>query len=230
MPRICVFDVNETLLDLSVLDPHFERAFGDAAVRREWFQQVLQSAIVATIIGAYSDFDTIQATALQMVAARHDKQLSDGERMTILGTMRRLPAHPDVLPALERLRAAGLRLATLTNSPQRMAEEQLTSAGLRDFFEQVLSVDAVRTFKPAAEVYHMAAQRLGVPPDQVRLIAAHGWDVAGAMRAGCAAAFVARPGQVLDPLFPRPDVEGHDLGEVADVILEREGKLTTPGV
>jgi 2-haloacid dehalogenase len=230
MSRICVFDVNETLLDLSALGPHFARAFGDAAVRREWFQQVLQSALVATILGEYRDFDAIQATALDMTAARHQRMLADEARTAILGTMHRLPAHPDARPALERLRAAGLRLAALTNSPLRMAEEQLTSAGLRAYFEQVLSVDAVRRLKPAAEVYHMAAQRLGVPPDQTRLVAAHAWDVAGAMRAGCAAAFVARPGQVLDPLFPPPDVEGANLEEVADLILEREGKTTTPGI
>lgn len=65
----------------------------------------------------------------------------------------------------------------------------------------------------------MAAHRLGVAMDQVRLIAAHAWDVAGALRAGCAAAFVARPGMVLDPLAPPPDVVGHDLAAVADQIL-----------
>ena len=65
----------------------------------------------------------------------------------------------------------------------------------------------------------MAAERLGVPVEQVRLVAAHSWDVAGAMRAGCAAAFVERPGQVLDPLAPTPDVVGADLREVAAGIV-----------
>jgi hypothetical protein len=59
VPRICVFDVNETLLDLGALDPHFERVFGDAAVRQTWFNQLLQSALVATVTDAYSDFGTI---------------------------------------------------------------------------------------------------------------------------------------------------------------------------
>jgi 2-haloacid dehalogenase len=53
-------------------------------------------------------------------------------------------------------------------------------------------------------------------------VAAHAWDVAGALRAGAAAAFVARPGMVLDPLAPAPDVVGADLGEVADRLLEVE--------
>lgn len=222
MARVCVFDVNETLLDLGALDPHFERAFGDAGVRRLWFLQVLQSALVATVTGAYSDFGTIGGAALEMVAEREGVDLSEEDRQRILGGMRELPPHPEVAESLDRLRAAGLRLATLTNSAQQVAEVQMESSGLRGYFEQVLSADTVRRLKPAPEPYRMAAESLGVEVGGVRLIAAHAWDVAGALRAGCAAAFVARPGMVLDPLVERPDVVGADLREVADRILEAE--------
>ena len=60
---------------------------------------------------------------------------------------------------------------------------------------------------------------MGVEPEQTRLIAAHGWDVAGAMRAGCAAAFIARPGMVLEPLFEPPDIVAPDLLQVAERII-----------
>jgi len=83
----------------------------------------------------------------------------------------------------------------------------------------VLSADAVRRLKPAPEPYLLAAERLGVAIGEVRLVAAHAWDVAGATRAGCAAAFVARPGKVLDPLADPPDIVGADLTEVAEHIL-----------
>jgi 2-haloacid dehalogenase len=222
MARVCVFDVNETLLDLGALDPHFERAFGDAGLRRVWFLQVLQSALVATVTSAYSDFGTIGGAALEMVAEREGMDLSDEDRQRILGGMRELPPHPEVTESLERLREAGLRLATLTNSTRRVAEDQMNNAGLRDYFEQLLSADDVRRLKPAPEPYRMAAESLGVEVGRVRLVAAHAWDVAGALRAGCAAAFVARPGMVLDPLVERPDVVGADLREVADRILEVE--------
>jgi 2-haloacid dehalogenase len=68
MARDCVFDVNETMLDLGALDPHFERVFGDAGVRLAWFLQLLQSALVATVTGVYSDFGTIGGATLEMVA------------------------------------------------------------------------------------------------------------------------------------------------------------------
>lgn len=222
MPRVCVFDVNETLLDLAALDPHFERAFGDAGVRRAWFQQVLQSAFLATITDAYSDFGTVGAAALQMIEERQGVSISAGDREAILGGMRALPPHPEVPEALQRLRDAGLRLATLTNNTQEVAEAQLENAGLSDRFEQILSADTVRRLKPAPEPYRAAAESLGVETSQVRLIAAHAWDVAGALRAGCAAAFVARPGMVLEPLVEPPDVVGADISEVARLIIEAE--------
>ena len=133
-----------------------------------------------------------------------------------------MPPHPEVEENLGRLREAGLRLAALTNSTQQVADAQIDNSGLRDYFEQVLSADAVQRLKPAPEPYRMTAESLGVEIGQVRLVAAHAWDVAGAMRAGCAAAFVARPGMVLNPLFERSDVVGSDLREVADQIIEVE--------
>ena len=224
MARVCVFDVNETLLDLGALDPHFERAFGDAGVRRVWFLQLLQSALVATVTGAYSNFGQVGAAALQMVAEREGVDLSDEDRQRILGGIRELPAHPEVTESLQRLREAGLRLATLTNSTQQVAEAQMENSGLRGYFEQIISADAVGRLKPAPEPYRMAAGSLGVKVEGIRLVAAHAWDVAGALRAGCAAAFVARPSMVLDPLVKRPDVVGADLGEVANRILEAESE------
>ncbi len=222
MSRVCVFDVNETLLDLGALDPHFERAFGNAGVRRAWFLQLLQSALVATVTGAYSDFGTIGGAALEMTAERQGVELSDEDKQRILGRMRELPPHPEVAESLDRLRNAGIRLATLTNSTKQVAEAQMENSGLRDYFEQILSADDVKRLKPAPEPYHMAAESLGVEVGGIRLVAAHAWDVAGALRAGCAAAFVARPGMVLDPLVERPDVVGADLREVAERILEAE--------
>ena len=219
MRRVQVFDVNETLLDLAAMDAHFERVFGAAALRATWFAQMIQSALVATVTGSYSQFGAHAVAALGMLAEQTGVQLHDDDRDAIAGQLRRLPAHPEVPGALRRLRGAGFRLAALTNSTLEVARAQLEHAGLVDLFDEVLSADVVHRLKPAAEPYRMAAERLGVDVGEVRLVAAHAWDVAGALRAGCAAAFVARPGKVLDPLVERPDVVGADLAEVADRII-----------
>ena len=222
MARVCVFDVNETLLDLSALDPEFERIFGDASVRQAWFGQMIQSALVSTVTVSYSDFGTIGGGALDMISALQGVELSDEDRQSILGTVPQLPPHPEVEESLTRLRDSGLRLATLTNSTQQVAEDQMKNSGLEDYFEQILSADTVQRLKPAPEPYRMAAESLGVEIGEMRLVAAHAWDIAGAARAGCATAFVGRPGKVLDPLVERPAVVGQDLAEVAEQIISIE--------
>ena len=224
MATALAFDVNETLLDLRALEEPFARAFGDASPLGEWFARLLHGSLVATLTDSYEDFGVIGRRALDVVAARRGRELSDGQRDEILGTIRRLPPHPEVPDALARLRAAGFPIAALTNSSGTTARAQLEHAGLLEAFDLVLSVDEVRRFKPAPEPYLMAAERLGVRPEAMRLVAAHDWDVWGARRAGCAAAFVARrdaPFLIGDP----PDIVGRDLGEVADAILRTDSPL-----
>jgi len=218
--RVCVFDVNETLLDLAALDPLFERVFGDASVRRLWFNQMLQSAFVGTMTDAYATFGEAAGAALKMTEERSGVEISDEDRREILGGLRELPPHPEVPDSLDRLRNAGFRLATLTNSTQEVAEAQIENAGLTEKFEQILSADTAKRLKPAPAPYRMAARSLEIPEREMRLVAAHAWDVAGALRAGCAAAFVAR--QPFDPLVERPDVFGKDLAEVVDGIIAAE--------
>jgi 2-haloacid dehalogenase len=226
MPRVIVCDVNETLLDVGALEPRFREIFGDGRVLQEWFTTVLLYSEVATLAGPYNDFGTIGGAALDMVAEARGISISGTDRGRILQGMLSLPAHTDVREGLEIMRNAGLRLVTLTNSAPTAVQQQLQNAGLSSFFERSFSVDAVRKFKPAAEAYHSVADALGLPVEQLRLVAAHAWDVVGALRAGCAAAFVGRPGKVLYPLGPRPDVTAPDFRTVAHQIVAVE--LQTP--
>ena len=127
----------------------------------------------------------------------------------------RLPPHLDVLPGLSALHDAGFRLIALRNSTARAATTLIDRAKLGPLFEHVLSADAVKRYKPARAVYEYAARTVGVPIADTRLVAAHGWDIAGAMQAGGKAAFVARPGAALSPAAARPDVIVADLRELA---------------
>jgi 2-haloacid dehalogenase len=203
---VIVCDVNETLLDIGALAPLFEQAFGDGRVLQEWFHTVLLYSEVATLAGPYSRGVTLTTTG----------------RDRILKGMLTLPPHPDVREGLETLRDASLRLVTLTNNPPETVHQQLAHAGLAELFEHTFSVESVRRFKPAPEVYRFVADTLGVTTTQLRLVAAHAWDVLGALRVGCAAAFVARPGKALFPLGPQPDIVGPDFRAVARQIVNAE--------
>ena len=223
MPRIIVFDVNETLLDLGVLDELFERHLGNAALRPLWFTQVINTAITATMIGApYRHFGEVGAAALMMIAARNGVILSDKALTEIPGRMLSLPPHPDVPGGIQRLRDAGFQIAALTNSPLAAARAQLEAGGLIDLFDRVMSVEAIGAFKPDIRVYQMAAKELGVETSNMLMVAAHDWDIAGAMAAGCGGAFVERPGQVTNPYYDPPDIVGKDIKEVAEQIIATE--------
>jgi 2-haloacid dehalogenase len=218
MDEVLAFDVNETLLDLAALDDAFAAALGAAAWRPVWFQTMLQVAFAAALAGTYVDFATAQRAALDMVAARAGRSPGLDQREAVLGGMRRLPAHAEVPEALAKLRVTGARIVALTNSPLEVARDQLTNAGLAHLFDDVHSADEVRELKPGPAPYRLVAERAGVTIDRVRLIAAHAWDVTGALSAGARAAFVARGGAVPTPLDPRPDVIGVDLAVVADAL------------
>ena len=215
---VIAFDVNETLLDLRALDAPFTAAFGDASLRPQWFALMLQMAFVGGLTGTYVDFSAAQRSALVVLAARQKVALSADGSAAILNGMKDLPPHPEVRAAMERLRGR-FRLVALTNSPAEVAETQMRNSGLRDLLEGVYSADAVKRLKPAPEPYRMVAERTGVPITDVRLVAAHGWDIAGALSAGCRAAFVARPGAALYPHGPQPDIVAPDLTGIADALL-----------
>jgi 2-haloacid dehalogenase len=222
MTRVIAFDVNETLLDLRALDPAFEELLGSAAYRGQWFAQMLQLSFVGGLTGDYVDFRAAQVAALRMVAARAGRDVTGAEVEAIVERMTTLPPHPEVPDALARLRETPLRVVALVNSLHEVGEAQLTHAGIRGLFDEVVSADAVHALKPAPAPYRAVAERAGVPIDEVRLVAAHSWDVSGALAAGARAAFVARPGMVLSPLGPQPEVVGADLADVVAQIVERD--------
>jgi 2-haloacid dehalogenase len=222
--KTIAFDVNETLLDLAYLDPLFEKTFGDASVRQQWFAQMLQLSFVGGLVDRYVDFSTAQRAALQMTARARGVDVAEDDAQEILDAMRALPAHPEVPGALDRLRDAGFALATLTNSPLGVAEDQMRNAGITDRLDAILSADQVKALKPRREAYALVARTFDVAPSEVRLVAAHGWDVTGALAAGCAAAFVARPGKVPSPLGDQPDIVADDLAAVAEAIVARDGR------
>jgi 2-haloacid dehalogenase len=214
-PGVIAYDVNETLLDLSALDAPFAQVLGDTALRPAWFQTMLQLSFVGVITGRYVDFTTAQHAALRMIAQRLGRELSGEDSERIVGGMQRLPPHPEVPGAIARLRDAGYRQVTITNSPLEVARAQLEFAGLDGLVDDVLSADEVGQLKPGPRPYALVAERSGVPVGDVLLVAAHAWDVSGALAAGARAAFVGRPGMVPSPIGDGPELVVADIDALA---------------
>lgn len=221
MAEVIVFDVVGTLLDLSSLDSHFERAFGFTQVRQEWFHTIEQLMFVSVAIDSYMDFNKLAKAALQMMEEKQGVELSVADRSAIQERMETLSPFPDVADGLRFLRDKGLRLAALTNGTLQSARTQLRNASLTDFFDEIMSVDEVGQFKPGSKPYEMAANRLGVEADEICMVAAHWWDIAGASRAEYITAFIARPEEVINPAMPKPKIIGNNLIEVANKIVQK---------
>lgn len=221
VPPILVFDVNETLLDITVLEPLFERLFGSERIMREWFAQLVLYSQTMTLSGLYTPFGALGAGALKMTGTIYGVEIGEEDLSELKQRMGSMPAHPDAAPALERLRDAGLRLVTLTNSPPGPTPTPLEQAGLARFFERSFSVDAVRRFKPAPETYQHVAREMGVTTAETCLVACHLWDTIGAQAAGGKGAFITRPHNAFLPAdgVLAPDYTAPDIGALADMLL-----------
>lgn len=201
------FDVNETLLDVESMAPLFDELFGDRRALREWFNQLVMYSMTLTLSGHYVDFFALGRGVLRMLADVHRVDVTDDDLSRITAGMRTIPAHRDAVGALTRLRDRGFRLVALTNSPHLPGSPTpLENAGLRDLFERQLSVDSCRAFKPAAAVYRLVCDELGVRPADCMMVAAHAWDLLGAGNVGFSTALVTRGSthRCPSPAYPGP--------------------------
>jgi len=222
VPSICVFDVNETLLDIDSIAPLFQRLFGDRKVLREWFGQLVLYSGAITLSGPYTTFFTLGQGVLKMLGSIYNVSVQQADIEELRTRMLTMPAHSDVPAGLKQLKDAGFRLVTLTNSPPDPQASPLKHAGIDGWFERSFSIDRVRRFKPAPQVYHMVAEELDVPPAAICMVAAHVWDTIGAQSIGCSGALVARPGNAPLPVhgLPQPQAVAPDLPGVATQLIK----------
>jgi len=215
---VILFDVNETLLDMSPLKERINSILDHPDALRIWFGLLLQYSLVANTTEQYHGFPAIADATLTMAAQSFGKTPDKETQRTTLSLMKQLNPYPDVEPGLQKLKASGFRLATLTNSPESVLNEQLTFAGIAGYFEARLSIDTICKYKPSLSTYWWAAEQLSVSKDHIILVAAHGWDIAGAAVAGLHTAFITRKGQSLYPLAGKPDFKEADLLSLAKSI------------
>lgn len=207
-PTWIAFDLNGTLLDVAALldDEHAELA-------RSALDDAVLQAMADTLTGEHRPFPEYLRAALERslrVAGIDDGVLEDAMRRA-----RALPAFPGAAEALASLAAAGYRLAVVTNSAADAARTAIAAAGLDRHVETVIGADGVGAYKPDPRVYRHAATRLGAQPDSVCLVAAHAWDIMGALRAGWRAAWVAHREHHLLATVPEPMLRAATLAQTA---------------
>jgi 2-haloacid dehalogenase len=214
-PSVIVFDVNETLSDMSPLADRFAETGAPASLAKLWFATLLRDGFALTAAGDNSAFGEIGAEALRGLLAKTDLSMeADAAVEHIMQGMAGLEVHADVPDGVSALKAGGYRLATLTNGSTNVAENLFTAAGIRDNFDLLLSVDDAPAWKPARGAYDYAAAACGTDPEHMLLVAVHPWDIHGAARAGLNTAWINRSDSPYPAYFTEPD---HTVASLRDL-------------
>ncbi len=201
-PSVIVFDVNETLSDLKPMSQRFAGVGLPAQLAQTWFAQVLRDGFALAAAGGSATFSTIAEGVLRGLFPQHAPNRDPDEAVQyVLDGFSSLQVHPDVPDGVRALARDGLRLVTLTNGATSVADALLTTAGVREQFTTLLSVEAAGRWKPAPESYEYAALECAVPPAEMLLVAVHPWDIDGAARAGLQTAWIDRSGAAPYPPY-----------------------------
>jgi 2-haloacid dehalogenase len=213
-PELVLFDAVETLFSLSPVAAALERlGLGEGALDR-FFTRLLRDGFALGCSGRVRTFPELAAATLAWLAP----EATGDARSSVLAAFRDLPAHADVVPAMGRLHADGVRMAVLTNGSAALTAHLVSSNRLEGFVERVISVEEVGVWKPSALPYQHAVAGFGLDPSQVAMVAVHAWDTHGARGAGLTAGWADRLEGSYSAAFDAPHVRGHDLLDVANAL------------
>ena len=218
-PGLVVFDVNETLSDMSPLAGRFEDVGAAGVMAQIWFAELLRDGFALTVCGATEPFARIAAEALRLkLESQHLDCGLDEAVEHVLSGFAELTLHPDVPEGLHALADLGVRLVTLSNGSAQVAETLLEQAGVRPLFERLLSVEEAGVWKPASGAYDYALAVCGIDAGDALLVAVHPWDIDGAARAGLGTAWINRAEGRYPAYFTAPDLSAPSLPGLARAI------------
>ena len=216
-PKLLLFDVNETLSDMSPLSGCFEAVGAPPGLVTPWFAGVLRDGFALTIAGGSATFVDLAAQGLHTIFSKVQLNCTIAQAVTqVMGGFADLSLHADVAPGLRRLRAGGVRIVTLSNGSSTVAENLLVQAGLAGEVERFLSVEEVSPWKPAAAAYKCALTACGVDAADAMLVAVHPWDIDGAMRAGLQTAWIDRNDGIYPDYFSPWTLRATSVEDLAD--------------
>lgn len=219
------FDLYGTLVDPIRIWTRLEQYVPDEALRiaEVWRQKQLEYTFRLTAMQQYEDFEQVTRKALDYALASAGHGLTPEQKDALMAQYDDLERFPDVEPGLTRLQQLGYTMIVFSNGSPRMLAAIMDAAGLRPYFEGYVSVDEVQQFKPSPKTYRRAAERLGRPIGEVRLISSNPFDDIGAEAAGMRATWVDRSGGLFDTLRPPPQMIVRSMTELADALEKSTG-------
>jgi len=219
MPATLAFDVYGTLVDTNGVVSLLRDMVGDRAAEfaQRWRDKQLEYSFRRALMRRYEPFAVCVSQSLQYVSDSMAIDLTSGQKKSLLEFFRKLPAFDDVEPALTRLRECGFRLYAFSNGQADAVEDLLNNNGIRDYFNDIVSVDEVQSFKPDPAVYQHFLTQAGSDANNTWLISRNPFDIIGAMSAGIMGAWVKRsPQAIFDPWELEPHVVISSLAELPE--------------
>ena len=221
MTRIdaCVFDAYGTLFDVHSAVGRLRADIGPGAdeLSQIWRTKQLEYTWLRSLMGEYRDFWHVTGDALDYALAKTGASPAS-IRDRLMDAYLSLSAYPEVPAMLQRLKAAGLKTAILSNGEPNMLEAAVNGAGLSGYLDEVLSVDGLKIYKPHASVYQLAVDRLGVKADAVAFQSSNAWDVHGASVFGFRPVWINRFAAPVERLPGGAEHEMTDLVGLPDLL------------
>jgi 2-haloacid dehalogenase len=184
-----------------------------------WKTRQFEYTWLRTLMGSYVDFSQVTDEALTFATEQLALEMTPAKRMRLMDEFINLKAWDDVLPTLTTLQKMGIRLAFLNNFSKSMLETNVQSAGLQGFFEDHLSTDLVRAYKPDPRAYRMGLDHFKLPLEQIAFAAFGGWDAAGAKRFGYWTFWCNRLSAPTELLGANPDAASSGLTELLNHVV-----------
>lgn len=185
-----------------------------------WRQKQLQYSFQLNAMNEYVPFEEVTERALEYTLEFYDLDPDEDAHGRILDSYDELAPYPDAVETVERLSEAGFTTAILSNGNPEMLEPLAAHAGLTPHLDDIVSADEVSAFKPTPAVYENAAERVGVPLDQCRLVSSNAWDVAGASNAGMMTGWVNRAREPPERVGGVASVQVRTLTELANSLID----------
>lgn len=215
--RAFAFDAYGTLFDVHSVIAECRKVTPEAeALSTLWRAKQLEYTWLRALMGRYEDFWSVTDAALRFAARRLNLRLDPAQHGRLLQAYLRLEAYPEIPRMVDALR--GYPLAILSNGSPRMLAAVVEHTGLRPHLAHVISVDAVRTYKPSPAVYALGPQRLEVPKEEIAFVSSNSFDVIGAKAFGYRVCWVNRAGAPLDELGMVPDAMVSRLDELPQAL------------
>lgn len=213
-----IFDPNSVV-------PTAEKIFPGKGVdfTKAWRAKQFEYGFLRSITDNHEDFFKVTEEAMVYTIENMKLQATDAQRQELLNAYLTLTPWPDAVAGLKTLREAGIRIITIANFSQRMLQSNADNAGITPLFDELLSTEVNKTYKPDPKAYALGIERLGLKKEEIVFAAFGGWDAYGAKSFGYPTFWVNRFGLPLEKLDIEADGTARDFQGLLDFVLGPQG-------